>query len=106
MAGGPNAHTYVPGQPPKSMRRLCLSDHAGLVTSSVADYAWFTEDYALGLNFCLTFVRAVAPDEVLERLGGTDPVELIGVRRIGEAQALCRCGPIPSVRTGISTPTG
>ncbi|MEV4640478.1 DUF6461 domain-containing protein [Actinoplanes sp. NPDC049548] len=52
------------------------------MTSSAEDYGWFTEDYALGLDFCLTFVRDVAPDRVLERLGGQEPVELVGAARL------------------------
>lgn len=52
------------------------------MTSTAEDYAWFAEDYALGLNFCLTFVRGVTPDQVLQRLGGREPVESVGAGRL------------------------
>ncbi|GAB2585823.1 hypothetical protein Aab01nite_52400 [Paractinoplanes abujensis] len=54
-----------------------------------ADYAWAIETYALDLNFCLTFVRGLEPDEVIERLGGADPVPVRGSGR-----ALSGAGPI------------
>ncbi|WP_433365171.1 DUF6461 domain-containing protein [Actinoplanes sp. CA-142083] len=41
------------------------------------DYAWAVESYALGLNFCLTFVRGLSPDEVIARLGGGEPVPIV-----------------------------
>ena len=40
------------------------------------DYAWAIESHELGLNFCLTFVRGLGPDEVIARLGGADPVSI------------------------------
>ena len=52
------------------------------MTGTAEDFVWFAEEYVLGLTFCLTFVRGVAPDEVLERLGGREPVELVGARRL------------------------
>lgn len=48
------------------------------MTSTAEDYAWFAEDYPLGSDFCLTFIRGVTPDQVLERLSGREPVELVG----------------------------
>lgn len=44
---------------------------------SADDYAWAVETHALGLNFCLTFVRGLNPDEVISRLGGADPVSMV-----------------------------
>jgi hypothetical protein len=54
---------------------------AGLVATA-GDYAWAVEDLALGLNFCLTFVREVGPDEVISRLGGADPVSIVSARAV------------------------
>ena len=63
------------------------------MTSEATDFTWFTDNYALGLNFCLTFVRGVAPDEVLERLGGSESVELVGARRLQGAEELVPMRP-------------
>lgn len=63
------------------------------MTSSAADFAWLAGDHPLGLNFCLTFVRDITPDEVLDRLGGRDPVELTGAERLGPAQELVPMRP-------------
>ncbi|MFI5908243.1 DUF6461 domain-containing protein [Dactylosporangium sp. NPDC051541] len=49
-------------------------------------YAWFTEDLALGLNFCLTYVRGVGPDAVLARVGGGKPVAVESAELVGRAQ--------------------
>jgi hypothetical protein len=49
------------------------------------DYTWFTDEMALRLNFCLTYVRGVGPDEALRRLGGTDSVELRSAELVDRA---------------------
>ncbi|MCM4084638.1 DUF6461 domain-containing protein [Paractinoplanes hotanensis] len=46
--------------------------------SAVGDFRWFSQDLALGLDFCLTFVRASNPGEVLARLGGVAPIDIRG----------------------------
>ena len=54
-----------------------LATQAGSDIASPAPYyAWFTRNLALGLNFTLAFLRAIGPDEVLTRLGGSEPVEI------------------------------
>jgi hypothetical protein len=58
-------------------------DHA--VTASWNDYLWFTEDYPLGLNFCVTLVRGLTPDEVIARLDGTEAVAITGAHRLDAA---------------------
>ncbi|NMO56868.1 hypothetical protein HH310_37560 [Actinoplanes sp. TBRC 11911] len=53
------------------------------------DYAWAIESYALSLDFCLTFVRGLEPDEVIARLGGADPVPIVSAEAaLGAAQAV------------------
>jgi hypothetical protein len=42
------------------------------------EYAWAIATHALSLDFCLTFVRGLEPDEVIARLGGADPVTIVG----------------------------
>ncbi|WP_433291884.1 DUF6461 domain-containing protein [Actinoplanes sp. CA-030573] len=49
------------------------------------DYAWAVETHALGLDFCLTFVRGLGPDEVISRLGGADPVSMASAEALGAA---------------------
>jgi hypothetical protein len=49
---------------------------ARTVASAVEDFRWFSQDMALGLDFCLTFVRALGPDEVLARLGGVGLIDI------------------------------
>jgi uncharacterized protein DUF6461 len=70
-----------------------VTSQDSLMTSTAEDYAWFVEDYALGLNFCLTFVRGVTADQVLERLGGREPVELVGARWLEDGAGLVQWRP-------------
>lgn len=55
------------------------------MASSVGDFRWFSQDLVLGLDFCLTFVRACSPGEVLARLGGLDPIDIQGVENLPDA---------------------
>lgn len=55
------------------------------MTVSPDDYLWFTEGYPLGLNFCVTLVRGLTPDEVIARLGGAEAVDITGAHRLGAA---------------------
>jgi hypothetical protein len=56
------------------------------VQASVDDYLWFSEDdHPLGLNFCVTLVRALTPDKVIAALGGTEAVDITGAHRLGGA---------------------
>ncbi len=59
--------------------------HDQAVTVSPDDYLWFTEGYPLGLNFCVTLVRGLTPDEVIARLGGAEAVDITGAHRLGAA---------------------
>ena len=55
------------------------------MTASPDDYLWFEEDYPLGLNFCVTLVRGLTPDEVITRFGGTEAVDITGAHRLETA---------------------
>jgi hypothetical protein len=55
------------------------------VTAFPDDYLWFIEDYPLGLNFCVTLVRGLDPDEVVTRLGGSEAVDVTGAHRLEAA---------------------
>jgi len=73
------------------------------MTTTADDYGWFIEDYALGLNFCLTFVRGGGPEAILSRLGGRDAVELTGTGRLEDAADIVTCGPFHDGRsTGLA----
>jgi hypothetical protein len=52
------------------------------MAATADDYRWFADDLAVGLNFCLTFVRGLTPDEVLARAGATEPVEISSVAAV------------------------
>lgn len=43
------------------------------------DYAWAINAHALGLDFCLSFVKGLEPDEAISAMGGTDPVPIVSV---------------------------
>lgn len=58
-----------------------------MVTPSADDYVWFSEEYPLGLNFCVTLTRGLNPDEVIARLGGIEAVDITGAHRLDEAAA-------------------
>jgi hypothetical protein len=55
------------------------------VTASVDDYLWFGDDHPLGLNFCVTMVRARTPDEIIDALGGVEAVDVTGAHRLDRA---------------------
>ncbi|GLZ00020.1 DUF6461 domain-containing protein [Actinoplanes sp. NBRC 103695] len=50
-------------------------------------------DSPLGRDFCLTLVRGPGRDEVIERLGGTERVDIVGASRLHEAADLVRWRP-------------
>jgi hypothetical protein len=57
--------------------------------ATASDYAWAIETHALSLNFCLTFVRDLTPDEVITRLGGARPVSIVSVESaLGASEAV------------------
>jgi hypothetical protein len=55
------------------------------VTASPDDYLWFAEDYPLGLDFCLTLVRGLTPEDLIARLGGSAAVDIVGAHRLPAA---------------------
>lgn len=56
------------------------------MSASAADYAWIAEPHPWPtVAYCLTFVRRLAPVEVLDRLGAHDRVQVHGTRAIGES---------------------
>jgi hypothetical protein len=63
---------------------------AGQMTAD--DYAWFTSDPANGIDFCLTFVHGLEPDEILARFDGTEPVRRTGTDPDRLAGELARVG--------------
>ena len=61
---------------------------------AVDDFRWLSDDDSpLGRNFCLSFVRGAAPAEVIERLGGTQTVDIVGASQLHEAAALVQLRP-------------
>ncbi|MFC7532544.1 DUF6461 domain-containing protein [Actinoplanes sp. GCM10030250] len=62
------------------------------MVASAENYAWFTEQCAeLADAYRLTLVRGRTPAEVIELLGGTEPIPVTGLQRLpgltGEARA-------------------
>jgi hypothetical protein len=55
------------------------------VTASADDYLWFEEAYLFGINFCVTLVRGLTPDEVITRFDGTEAVDISGAHRLETA---------------------
>ncbi|MBB3094323.1 hypothetical protein FHR83_001975 [Actinoplanes campanulatus] len=55
------------------------------MTASVDDYLWFGEDCPFGLNFCVTLVRGLTPDQVIAAFDGSEAVDITGAHRLERA---------------------
>jgi hypothetical protein len=59
--------------------------HGMTGTTTAADYAWVAERYEfLMVAYCVTLVRDITPEELLDRLDAEDRTRLVGVEALGE----------------------
>lgn len=55
------------------------------MTATAADFTWFDDRFpGLAEAYCITLVRGMAPEELLERLRATDPIHLKGAESLVE----------------------
>jgi hypothetical protein len=88
VKGGTDREPLAGRLPEASGVRPCRAvpgGHDQAVTASADDFLWFIEDYPLGLNFCVTLVRGLTPDEVITRFGGSEAVDIAGAHRLEAA---------------------